>query len=121
MDHMSAFARGEAARGNRSRVFDWVSAAKLIRDRKPRRASAGLAGDWEYTGGTIYTADGIPNEDNTYVYLCSTWATPQLDVDGDVMDCWIYKDESPGWDAKTYWPPEAREELNGGHTKWVVR
>jgi hypothetical protein len=107
MDSMSAFARGEASRGNRHKVFDWVRAAELIKKRKPDHASAGLSEDWEYTGGTIYTADGIPAEKDTYVYLASTWATPELSLDGDVIDCWTWMDETPGWDSDTYWPPEA--------------
>jgi hypothetical protein len=113
MDSMSAFARGEVSRGNRSRVFDWVKAAEIIRDRKPNTASAGLANDWEYTGGLIYTADGIPDEKDTYVFLCSTWATPELEVDGDIMDCWVWQDETDGWEAHTYWPAEAKAILVG--------
>ncbi|KPG55760.1 hypothetical protein AN916_08325 [Mycobacteroides immunogenum] len=113
MDSLSAFARGEASRGNRIRVFDWVRAAEIIRDAKPEYASAGLAMDWEYTGGLIYD-DGAPVPiDDTYTYLASTWATPELKIDGDVLDCWTWADES-GWDAGTYWPEEALEVLNGG-------
>ncbi len=107
MDSMSAFVRGEMSRGARVRVFDWVRAAELIKERRPDRAEAGLGEDWEYTGGCIYTADGIPAEADTYVYLTSTWAVPELDLDGDVIDCWTWQDETPGWDSHTYWPPEA--------------
>jgi hypothetical protein len=116
MDSLSAFALGQANRGNPARVFDWKKAAELIRDTNPIVASAGLSGDWEYTGGKIFE-DGqpVPSGD-TYTYLASTWATPELDLDGETIDCWIWEYDSPGWDAKkkqggwdsgTYWPPEA--------------
>src|ERR1700757_1056849 len=99
MDSMSAFMMGKANRGKPMKVFDWVKAAKLIKERKPKIASAGLSGDWDSTSGFIYSADGIPDEDETYVYLASTWATPKLDLDGYVIDCWIWKKDSPDWDA----------------------
>ena len=51
MDSLAAFAMGDANRGNEHMVFDWDTAATLIRDRGATEASAGLASDWEYTGG----------------------------------------------------------------------
>lgn len=44
-------------------VFDWDKAARLIQEKKPKWATAGLRGDWEYTGGTIYE-DGKPVMDD---------------------------------------------------------
>jgi hypothetical protein len=117
MDSISAFGRGEASRGQRSMVFDWVKAARLIRETKPTRARAGLQSDWEWTGGDIY-ADGEPvPQEATYTYLASTWATPELSMDGAdgnvIVDCYVMQDET-GWDAGTYWPAEALHVLNGG-------
>jgi hypothetical protein len=113
MDTLSAFARGQAAKGNPQRVFDWDRAAELIKERQPKRAGAGLAGDWDYTGGSIYE-DGKPvDADDTYTYLSSNWATPELDLDGDVIDCWIYEKDSDGWGPSTYWPQSALDILNG--------
>lgn len=106
MDTMSAFAMGEANRGKELMVFDWAKAATLIRDRQPSVASAGLQDDWENTGGIIWE-DGKPAVD-TYTYLASTWATPELDLDGETMDCYKMKSEVPDWGAKTYWPDSAR-------------
>lgn len=114
MDSMGAFMRGEAARaqGAKLMVFDWHKAAERIRETKPRTASAGLRDDWDWTGGTIYTADGIVPESHTYTYLASVWAIPELKLDdGDEEDCWLYADESPGWDSKTYWPRSALDIL----------
>lgn len=107
MDSMSAFMRGQAAAGREPRVFDWHKAALLIRERRPSRAGAGLESDWEYTGGEIFK-DGapVPRED-TYTYLASTWAAPQLDLDGEVVECWLMMSDTPGWDSHTYWPESA--------------
>jgi hypothetical protein len=113
MDSLTAFALGATHRDEPSRVFDWDKAARLIRDIKPDRAGAGLADDWEWTGGDIY-ANGRPVEKaDTYTYLCSTWATPELRLDGELQDCWKYVKDTDGWNASTYWPQSALDILNG--------
>jgi hypothetical protein len=92
------------------RVFDWDQAARRIAEQRPSEASAGLRDDWEYTGGVIY-ADGAPVEsEETYTYLASTWAVPDLELDGVAEACWIWEDQTE-WDAKTYWPESARKIL----------
>jgi hypothetical protein len=105
MDTFKAMARGMLARGHKRMVFDWEKAARLIAERNPREASAGLAEDWEYTGGVIW-ADGGPCLES-YTYLASTWATPELEIDGEVIACFRMEDEVPGWGGETKWPPEA--------------
>lgn len=107
MDTLSAFAMGRANRGRPMMVFDWNKAALLIRERRPSVARAGLRSDWEYTGGDIYR-DGAPvPAAYTYVYLASTWAVPELDLDGDVVDCFLMEPDASGWGARTYWPDSA--------------
>lgn len=108
MDTMEAFARGQAAlaAGIKFREFDWDKAARLIRERKPVKAEAGLYEDMEWTGGTIYSKGQIVPENETYVYLASNWATPILVLDGHVVDCWRYGDR-----AHNYWPESARRIL----------
>jgi hypothetical protein len=112
MRTIEAAAMADLNRGKPMMVFDWDKAARIIRERKATTASAGLAQDWEWTGGEILT-DGKPTpEDDTYVYLASNWATPELDIDGEVMPCYRMQDGS-GWDSKTYWPESALAILNG--------
>jgi hypothetical protein len=107
MDTLTAFALGAANKGRELKVFDWDKAAQIIRDRKATTASAGLSGDWEWTGGPIL-ADGKPvPKENTYTYLASNWATPELEVDGHRMDCFRMQSATPGWDSGTYWPESA--------------
>lgn len=114
MDTILAFFMGSANRGRELMVFDWVKAAEIIKEKGADTASAGLCGDWEYTGGTIFEGGGPINQDDTYVYLASTWATPELEVNGELFDCFIMQSESPNssWDSDTFWPEEALQILN---------
>lgn len=112
MDSMMALAMGTANRGKELMVFDWEKAAKIIKKRKAREASAGLRGDWGWTGGDILR-DGKPvPQEETYTYLASTWATPELNIDGEIIPCYRMKSKTPGWDSGTYWPDEALKILN---------
>lgn len=111
MDSFSAFARGQATRGEPKMVFDWDKAARLIADRQPVVARAGLHSDWEWTGGTIYSG-GAPILDD-YTYLASTWATPELDIDGDVTPCFKMEADTD-WGSDTKWPESALTILKGG-------
>lgn len=119
MDTSSAFAMGQVNRGQALKVFDWDKAAELIRERKPTVASAGLAGDWEYTGGCIYENGAPVPKDETYTYLASTWATPQLDMDGAVEACYVMEDvAAQRWGddvdfSKLYWTNSALAILGG--------
>jgi hypothetical protein len=126
MDTMSAFIKGEMHKNDEPRVFDWHKAARLIREAHedariieeadpPIEVRAGLRDDWEYTGGPIYKGtEPVPNED-TYVYLASNWAIPEIEIDGHIEECWIYKKDSPfgEWDSGTYWPESALAILRG--------
>jgi hypothetical protein len=103
------FIMGKANRGKPSMVFDWHKAARLIKERSPKIVKAGLRGDWEYTGGTIFQDGKINKED--YTYLSSAWAKPEIELDDDVEECWIYQTDSPDWDSHTKWPDSAIEIL----------
>ena len=111
MNTAAAFAMGEMNRGKELMVFDWDKAATIIRDRKPDYADAYLDDDREWTGGNIYK-DGKPNHES-YTYLASTWATPMLDIDGDLIECYKMQHEVPEWGSKTKWPKSALSILNG--------
>ena len=110
MNTMAAFILGAANRGKELRVFDWEKAAKIIVERNPERAEAGLLYDMENTAGCIYE-NGKPIIDSR-TYLASTWATPVIviedaDDEDDEIECYRMESETPGWDAKTKWPKEA--------------
>jgi hypothetical protein len=99
--------RGEAARrsGAPLRVFDWDKAATLIREHQPTVVGAGLKSDWDWTGGTIFE-HGKPVTES-YTYLASLWAAPELTLDDVTVECWRLASETPGWDAHTKWPESA--------------
>lgn len=109
MDSITAFAKGIANRDKPLMVFDWDKAAQMIRNSNATQASAGLEGDWEWTGGEILT-DGEPNMED-YTYLTSTWATPQLRIKGESIDCWKYANDTDGWSSNTKWPESALKIL----------
>lgn len=112
------------ATGNPDMVFDWKKAAQIIKDHISKGFSfdavAGLKGDFEWTGGTIYEFNIYKNEVNTdsYTYLASCHATPLLvieDPDGEeiaVYDCWVPANETE-YRSDTKWPEDALEILHG--------
>lgn len=110
MDTIKAFAMGEANRGREEMVFDWHKAVELIREHKPQVAAAGLSGDWEWTGGTIFENGQIVNDE--YTFLASTWATPLLILDGTEYDCFRMSSEVPDWSSDTKWPQSALDLLS---------
>lgn len=91
-------------------VFDWIKAAKLIKEHKVEYAEAGLQLDMEYTSGPIFN-DGKPT-DGSGCYLASTWATLVIVINGNEIECYRMEGDLPGWGSDTIWPPEAIAELN---------
>lgn len=107
MDTMSAFVLAQANKNNEMKVFDWVKAAEILKERKPHSAIAGLSSDMEWTSGTIWeNGEPIP-KDETYTYLASVWATPVLEIDGEEIPCFKMQSEVPAYNAETYWPEDA--------------
>jgi hypothetical protein len=94
MDSLSAFAMGQAARqrGNKMKTFDWDKAEKILKEKNPESADAGLALDYEWTRDTIWKNGEFVQND---AYLHSIWATPMLiinDTDEEIP-CWKWEDE----------------------------
>lgn len=106
MDSMQAMMMGEANRGKELKVFDWDKAAELIKESGAKDVEAGLSGDWEYTGGAILEDGKVP--DHSYTYLASTWATPEIEINGEVFSCYKMQSETEGWGSDTFWPESAK-------------
>jgi hypothetical protein len=49
----------------RIKTFDWLKAARIIRDRKVQNASAGLGGDEAMTSGSIVRDGKIVRDETT--------------------------------------------------------
>lgn len=110
MDTLQAMiAINQATPDGNEKVFDWDKAAKIIKEEQPKLVYAGLAEDWEWTGGLIYK-NGKPVK-NEYTYLASRWATPVLILDGEEIECY-QPDGYHGWDADTKWPESALKILD---------
>lgn len=99
-------------KGNSHKAFNWDKAAEIIKEHLQThpdlQAEAGLQGDWEYTGGTIFE-DGKPTNDS-YTYLCSNWAPPTLILswDGDEqleVECSIEANDR--FNANSKWDDES--------------
>jgi len=106
MDTIAAFQMSMASRGEPLMVFDWVKAASTIKKLNVKNARAGLSGDWEYTGDDILIDGKIPYD--SYTYLSSRWAIPELEIDGIKMDCYVMQENRPEWDCHTFWPDGAK-------------
>lgn len=95
-------------------VFDWDKAAQIIKETRPKKASAGLEGDWFWTAGVIYE-NGTPitePDSLTKPYLASWWAVPTIEINnGWRIACYKMESETPGWNAGTCWPESALQIL----------
>lgn len=109
MDTLQAIIINASTPNGKGKVFDWEKAAQIIKERKPETASAGLAEDWEWTGGLIYK-NGKPIK-NEYTFLASRWATPVLILDDEEIDCYR-PDGYHNWNENTKWPESALKILN---------
>jgi len=113
---------GLANKGRELMVFDWDRAAELILRSDALDARAGLSGDWEWTGGEILRGGRPVPSDDTYTFLASTWATPEIEIMGDVQPCYRMQSTvpeewlmgiTPGDEANIYWPESALRILRG--------
>lgn len=104
MNTLEAFKNNMSTPDGYGKVFDWLKAAKIIKERKPKQVLAGLENDFEWTGGVIFE-NGKPIYDS-YTYLYSRWAIPQMEIDGELIDCWL-SEHVTDWSASTKWPKEA--------------
>lgn len=77
--------------GNK-KYMDWEKIKGIIDKYPTSRIYAGLQEDWNNTSGLIYARGEYYDG---YVYGCSTWATPIIDVDGEEIEC--YKDTPNEW------------------------
>ena len=96
--------------GNEEKVFDRDKAARIIAEKKPEYAIAGLEGDWHWTSGTIYENDKPVYDESTF--LASIWATPVLEIDGTPIECYVMESETD-WNESTKWPESALAILKG--------
>ena len=68
------------------KYMDWKEVAVIVSEHPDSVIYAGLLEDWNNTSGLIYAKGKYYNG---YVYGCSVWATPIVDVDGMEIECYV--------------------------------
>ena len=82
------------------RYFDWEKAEQICIQNPDKSIRAGLLEDWGCTGGPIfYKGEWVTH---TWAYVTSAWATPVIEVDGEVSECWTYR-ENPYETVPDWW------------------
>lgn len=81
------------------KYMDWQKVQQIVNENPNSVIYAGLMEDWNNTSGLIYAKGQYYDG---YVYGCSTWATPIVDVDGEEIECWTFEkteetSEKPSW------------------------
>lgn len=82
------------------KYMDWDKVQKIVNENPNSVIYAGLMEDWNNTSGLIF-AKG--NYYRGYVYGASVWATPIVDVDGEEIECWTYKETPYGSNRPDWW------------------
>lgn len=82
------------------KYMDWKKVQQIVDENPNAVIYAGLQEDWNNTSGLIF-AEGKYYDG--YVYGCSTWATPIVDVDGEEIECWTYEETEEGSGKPKWW------------------
>lgn len=82
------------------KYMDWKKVQQIVDEHPDSVIYAGLMEDWNNTSGLIYAKGEYYNG---YVYGCSKWATPIVDVDGEEIECWTYEETEEGSNKPTWW------------------
>ena len=105
MNTLEAFLINASTKDGHARGFDWGTAKKILEERRPAYAVAGLQEDLEYTIVTIWENGPVKYPDLDTGYLASRWATPVLIIDGEEIECWIpIADDEIDYYSKLRWP-----------------
>lgn len=79
------------------KYMDWNKVKQVVKEHPDSVIYAGLMEDWNNTSGLIYAKGKYYDG---YVYGCSSWATPIVDVDGEEIECYTYdagSSDKPEW------------------------
>lgn len=90
------------------KYMDWQKVQKVVDEHPNSVIYAGLMEDWNNTSGLIYAKGKYYDG---YVYGCSSWATPIVDVDGKEIECWT-NEETAEVSHKPIWWGNGQELLD---------
>ena len=82
------------------KFMDWNKVKEVVESHPNSIIYAGLMEDWNNTSGLIYAKGKYYNG---YVYGCSNWATPIVDVDGEEIECWTNNETEWGSNKPSWW------------------
>ena len=82
------------------KFMDWKKVQEIVDSHPDSVIYAGLMEDWNNTSGLIFAKGEYYD---SYVYGCSRWATPIVDVDGEEIECWTYEETKEGSDKPNWW------------------
>lgn len=99
MGFMGASAIATKPIGN-MKYMDWKKVQQIVDKHPDSVIYAGLMEDWNNTSGLIFARGKYYRG---YVYGCSNWATPIVDVDGEEIECWTYEETKEGSSRPDWW------------------
>lgn len=82
------------------KYMDWNKVQQIVNENPNSVIHAGLIEDWNNTSGLIFAKGKYYDG---YVYGCSKWATPIVDVDGEEIECWTYEQTKEVESKPTWW------------------
>jgi hypothetical protein len=82
------------------KYMNWKKVQEIVDAHPNSVIYAGLMEDWNNTSGLIFAKGRYYDG---YVFGCSTWATPIVDVDGEEIECWTYEETKEGSDKPNWW------------------
>lgn len=82
------------------KYMDWKKVQQIVDENPNAVIYAGLQEDWNNTSGLIFAKGEYYRG---YVFGCSSWATPIVDVDGEEIECWTYEPTEEGSSRPTWW------------------
>ena len=99
MGFMGAAAVATKPIGN-MKYMDWGKVQQIVNEHPNSVIYAGLMEDWNNTSGLVFARGKYYRG---YVYGCSFWATPIVDVDGEEIECWTYEETKEGYSRPDWW------------------
>lgn len=103
IDFLSDFLGSEVAAitpvGN-MKYMDWEKVQRIVNENPNSVIYAGLREDWFFTSKLIYAKGKYYDGD---ICGCSDWATPIVEVDGEEIECWTYKETKEGSRRPDWW------------------
>ena len=83
------------------KFMDWKKVQEIVDSHPNSVIYAGLMEDWNNTSGLIFVKGEY--YDGGCFYGCSKWATPIVDVDGEEIECWTYKETEERSKMPIWW------------------